>query len=382
MRAIVFDGPAMGAGGGAGESVARLSATQTPPRPAVGEAIIRLSKAAVSNLDFEVARTVNGFHGIPGQQFVGVVESVSGQRASGNRRRQHTSAPTAPDPLHSTASLLGQRVVASITTACGECNMCVGGLRSHCRHRTVMGVTRDGCLAEHFALPVQNLVAVPDSVDDDHAVFAVELAAAIHAAEQLTIVGKPYITVLGDNSMALLTVQVMAKLNASVRLVGTQAEIFSKCEKWGIKHRHIDDIGRRADQDIVVDCTGTSEGIHLAMQMIRPRGKIMLKQIACGDAATSPPGDATDRQPKAPFTRSPSPCTSKSTGAADLTSIILNELEVIGSFAGPIKPALVMLAKHEVDIVSLITRRMSLDDGGAIAKAVKQPGAIKVLVEA
>ena len=39
------------------------------------------------------------------------------------------------------------------------------------------------------------------------------------------------------------------------------------------------------------------------------------------------------------------------------------------------------MARGDVDVVSLISRRMSLDDGPAILRAAAQPEVIKVLVE-
>ncbi len=52
----------------------------------------------------------------------------------------------------------------------------------------------------------------------------------------------------------------------TVAVAALKRDKFAICEKWGIKHRHANDVGRRADQDIVVDCTGLDEGLALAMQ--------------------------------------------------------------------------------------------------------------------
>lgn len=325
MRALSFDGASV-----------RLETARSAPIPAAGDAIIRLAKASVAHLDLEIAKGFLAFRGVLGHQFVGIVESVNGL---------------------SPVKLVGKRVVGAITTICGKCDMCSAGLSPHCRNRTIMGVfKRDGCLADRFTLPATNLLIVPDSVDDDHAAFAVEVSAAVQAAEQLTIAGKPYITVIGDGSLALLTAQVMAKLNASVRLVGHDPDKIALCEKWGIKHRPISDVGRRADQDIVVDCSGSTLGLPLAMQLVRPRGKIVLKSLFAPVAAAA-------------------------SSSLDLSPIVLNEIEVIGSFCGPMNEALALMSRREIDVVSLISRRMSLNDGASILRAAAQPGIIKVLVE-
>lgn len=327
MRALVLDGPASGA--------VRLDQRRPRPQPQPEEALIRPRRCGVGTIDLAVAQGWMAFSGVLGHEFVGMVESVNGK-----------------DGAH----LPGKRVVGSINALCGKCDMCLAGLRNHCRNRTVLGMSgRDGCLADFFTLPAANLVLVSDSVDDDHAVFAEPLASAIQVARQLHIEGKPYVTILGDGTMGLLAAQVLSRLNASVRVIGRHADNLALCEKWGVKHRHIDEVGRHADQDIVVDCTGSRAGLALAAQLVRPRGKIVLKSITAPQPASEP--------------------------AVDLTPIVINELEVIGSRCGPIAEAVSMLARREIDVVSLLSKRMSLSDGPAILKAAAKPGVIKVVVD-
>jgi len=321
MRALVFDRTSL-----------TLDPRRADPQPAEGEAIIRPIKVGVCATDLEICRGYMGFTGVLGHEFVGVIESING-----------------PD----TRGLTGKRVVGGINAVCLKCDMCRAGLTTHCRHRTVLGIlNRDGCFADRFVLPAINLVEVPDSIDDDTAVFAEPLAAALHAARQLHVEGKPYITVLGDGRLGLLCVQVMAQLNASVRLIGKHPDKMNLCTKWGIKHRHVNEIGRRADQDVVVDCTGSAEGLELALQLVRPRGKVLLKTTV------------------APTTRK-----------TDWSPIVINEIEVIGSRCGSIPDAIDALVRRQVDVVSLISRRFRLDDAVKAMQAARQPGMIKVLME-
>jgi threonine dehydrogenase-like Zn-dependent dehydrogenase len=324
MRALRYDG-----------TEPHLATNHPRPQPQQAEALVRTRKAAVSAIDLELCRGMLEFNGTLGHEFVGVVDSVNGGQFG---------------------DLVGKRVVGSLAAVCGQCDMCVTGLSTHCRHKTVLGMQgRDGCLADWFTLPAGNLVPVPDSVDDDHAVFAESLASAIQSARQLTIEGKPYITVLGDGPLGLLMVQVMAKLNASVRLIGRYSEKLALCEKWRIKHRHMDDIGRRADQDIVVDCTGAPSGLDLALQLVRPRGTIVLKSMYAREAGVS---SDLERPP-----------------------IVMKEVTLLGSRSGPISEALAMIAHDAVDVVSLIGKRMTLNDGAAVLQAAARPAMLKVLVD-
>ncbi len=326
MRALVYDG-----------RKPQVVVNHPQPDPGAGEALIRPLRMGICGTDLQICNGYMGFEGVLGHEFVGVVEKTVGK----------TRRP-----------LTGKRVVGNINCVCGKCDMCRSGLPEHCRDRTVLGIAgRDGCFAEGFVLPSKNLLVVPDNIDDDQAVFAEPLAAAYQILQQLTVEGRPYVTVLGDGRLGLLCAQVMSQLNATVRCVGKHPEKLALCEKWGVKHRLVGDVGLRADQDIVVDCTGTSEGLVTAMQMVRPRGKIVLKTTVAAGGAKQGDGDV------------------------DLSPLVIKEIQLIGSRCGPQAEALAALEEGKIDVLSLISRRMKLADGLEALRVARHPGVIKVLLE-
>jgi threonine dehydrogenase-like Zn-dependent dehydrogenase len=331
LQALVFDGkqPA-------------IQTRRSFPEPGPGDALIRPLRMGICSTDIEICKGYMGFKGVLGHEFVGIVEDA---------------VPAATRQERVAKQWIGKRVVGTISCVCGKCDMCRGGLPEHCRNRTVLGIqNHDGVFAERFVLPMRNLIEVPDTLDDDRAVFTEPLAAAFQILRQLAIEGKPYITVLGDGRLGLLCAQVMSQLNATVRCVGKHPEKLALCERWGVKHRLLDDVGLRADQDIVVDCTGSASGLTTAMGMVRPRGKIVLKTTVA-------------------------PAGSSSSAAVDLSPLVINEIELIGSRCGPFPEALEAMAAEKVDVVSLISRRMKLADGIDALKAAKSKGTIKVLLE-
>jgi threonine dehydrogenase-like Zn-dependent dehydrogenase len=302
MKAIVS--------GGRGPSV-----TERPdPTPRDGECVVRVRAALVTPADLRGMTREPA--AILGQAAVGVVERVAGE---GPAVRMWT----------------GKRVAIHPVVRCGTCDRCVGGLSAHCRERTILGLDRrDGLFAERVAVPTANLVALPDALDDERATFGVLVGEALEATKQIRVDGKAYITVLGDDIVALVTAQVMTRLNAAVRVVARQATTLAAAEKIGVKHRHADEIGRRGDQDVVVDCIGTAESLAFASALVRARGTVVLKSLA------------------------PSPIAG---AAVDLTPIVLGELTVQGSFYGPLPEAIDLLAKRGVEVTSLIERRSTLD---------------------
>lgn len=329
MKALVYAG-----------GVARLM-DRAEPSPAPGEALVRPLLAGIASPDLAVLAGRVAFEGVLGHEVVGVVERVEGDAAS-------------------RAAWQGARVVCTPWVACGQCDLCTRGLSPQCQSRTVMGLhRRDGCFAERFTIPTANLVEVPKSVSDDAAIFAGVVGGAVHAARVARFEGKPYITVLGDGASGLICAQVLAALNASVRLLGTNPAKFSLCEKWGIKHRHVHDVGQRRDQDVVVDCTNSPAGLELAMHLVRPRGTI----IARNAPALVPLAGLVGAVP-----------------GPDLAPIVTNELHLIGAGAGSIRDGIDSLARGQVDTTSLISRRFRLADAPEALAWAKRPECVRAVL--
>lgn len=286
------------------------------PRP--DEERVRVTLAGVCATDIELQRGYMGFSGVPGHEFVGVIE--------GGARD-------------------GERVVGEINCPCGTCACCRRGRGNHCGTRTVLGILgRDGAFAEYLSLPTANLHRVPDGVPDASAVFVEPLAAACRILEQVHIGPGTTVIVLGLGRLGQLCARVLALTGASVVGVGRRnrallpAGIASTDSPYEID-----------PADVVVDCTGSPTGLALATKLTRPQGTIVLKTTV------------HDALPVTP------------------TPWVIDELTVIGSRCGPFAPALRLLAAGLVDPRPLISEQTRLSPD-IIARA-SRPGVIKVLVE-
>lgn len=322
-------------------SACALSTTPLLP-PATTEhwCIIRVSRASVATPDLSAATGLLRFTGTLGHECVGTVE--------------HANTPES-------ASWLGKRVVVQPIQPCGSCERCKSGLSNHCAHRSVMGLfARDGCIAERVLAPISALCEVPKPITDDAACFASSIASITHALAVSRIEGKPFVTILGDGPMGLIAAQLMARRNASVRLLGKHPEKFTLCERWGIKHRHVAEVGRRQDQDVVIDATGSPLGVGLAMQLCRPRGKV----VVLSTPAPVPANALASVHP-----------------GPDLSPITINELELVGARGGHVREGLAALAAHQVDVLPLITKRFPLQDAAKAIAFAKDASTIRVLIE-
>jgi threonine dehydrogenase-like Zn-dependent dehydrogenase len=296
--------------------------------------MVRVRLAAITPLDRLAASGRLGFTGVLGHRFVGVVEDAS--RLTDAQR----------------AALARRRVAVWPGTACGHCDLCRGGLSAHCRVRTAPGLSgRDGGMAEFACVPAAALCPLPDHVDDTLALLAVPLAMAAHAGSVLPRRADAFITVLGDCELGVLAALVHARTNPRVRLLARQPSILALADRWGVKSRPIDQAGRRADQDGVLECSGTPAALAEATRFVRPRGTIVL---TC-EAALATSGAQT----------------ASAQDGLDLSRISAGEFGVLGARGSGIAEGVRLLAERSVDPAGLITRRVRLDDAaGELARSI------------
>ncbi len=311
------------------------------PAPVDGEALICVLLAGICNTDLEITRGYLDFQGVPGHEFVGVVEEVYGDVA----QEQY-------------GYLIGQRIVGEINAACHrpDCAYCQRGMLTHCPNRTTLGiVNRDGAFADYLLLPVENLHLVPENVSDEEAVFVEPLAANFEILEQVHIKPTDSVVVLGDGKMGQLAAQVLALSGCEVMMVGKHEEKLALAEKRGVHTYVLDDAERfalenRRRVDLVVECTGSAQGLGLALRLVRPRGTVILKSTVADKSSLH------------------------------LAPIVIDEIRVQGSRCGPFPPAIRALSQRKVDVLPLISARHSLDEGLDAFEHAGEKGVLKVLI--
>ena len=253
MKAVVFDG-------------ALSVQDRTVPDFAGDEAVIRLLRAGICNTDIEITHGYFGFKGVIGHEFVGVVE--------------HSRNP----------SLLGKRVVGEINAACGRCDFCRKNLQRHCPSRTVLGIyNRDGAFQEYFKLPEENLHVVPDSVSDDEAVFMEPVAAACEVIEQVNIFAQMKVAVLGDGKLGLLIAMVLCQTGCELSMIGKHIRNWMWWADYPLARVALESTeSLKREFDVVVEATGSPLGWDLALDLLKPRGTLVLKSTFHGQITFKP----------------------------------------------------------------------------------------------
>lgn len=296
-----------------------------PARP--GEALIKIRKAGICSTDLELVKGYYPYTGVLGHEFVGeVVES--------------------PNNIW-----VGQRVVGEINAVCGECEACRAERSSHCENRTVLGIAnRDGVFAEYANLPLNNLYLVPSSVSDDAAMFTEPLAAALEIQEQVSFQLGDRVLVIGAGRLGQLIAQSLQLTGVDLKVLVRNPRAKQLLETRGIV---VVDEMQVAPQkfDVVVEVTGSAEGFNLARRAIRPRGIIVLKSTYAGGMNIN------------------------------MSSIVVDEVTLLGSRCGPFEPALRLMEKGEVDPTVLLEAQYKFKDALAAFEHAARPGVFKVSLE-
>lgn len=303
-----------------------LRDVSTPRRP--NEALIKIRKAGICSTDLELVKGYYPYTGVIGHEFVGEVVEADD------------------------ASWIGQRVVGEINAVCNQCEQCLNGRPTHCENRTVLGiVNRDGAFAEYTQLPMINLHRVPDAVPDEMAVFTEPLAAALEIQQQVQIKPTDRVLLVGAGRLGQLIAQTLALTGCDLRVVARHARQQDLLKARGIQVTAEDEV-QPWRWDVVVEATGSPDGFALARKAIRPRGTLVMKSTYKGEMSVN------------------------------FSSIVVDEINIIGSRCGPFEPALRLMASRQVDPTVLVASEFNLKHALKAFERAAEAGVLKVLVEA
>jgi threonine dehydrogenase-like Zn-dependent dehydrogenase len=314
----------------------KISVTDVPmPVPSENEALVKIHLAGICATDVELLKGYHDFAGIPGHEFIGIVHC----------------APDQP-------GLEGRRIVADINCGCGVCDICLTGDQRHCANRRVIGIrARNGAFAEYCNIPLSNLYVVPDSIEDESAVFAEPLAAALEIVRQVHVTERSRVAVLGDGKMGLLCALVLQQFAPNTVLIGHHPDKLSIAGEQGVRtiFRSKNETDQNLavhvkDFELVVEASGCANGINEAICMVRPEGTVVIKT------------------------------TSFEKSVIDFSAVVVNELNLIGSRCGDIAQALDFMEKKMIDFCPMIEAVYSLGDFEKAFAHAGRKGSLKILI--
>ena len=256
-------------------------ALEQRPRPelAGGEALVRISRIGVCGTDIHAFGGNQPYFDYPrvlGHELAGTVEALADDVDEATRARlEHQPVYVIPY-LH-----------------CGECRACRRGKTNCCQAMQVIGVHRDGGMAEWLKVPVDHLVACPALEPDELALIECQAIGA-HAVRRAAVEADELVAVVGAGPIGIGVAQVARARGARVLLLDTSAERLTFCrEALGFEQTLVvgeDDPQARlaslndgALADVVFDATGNPSAMEAGFGLAGHGGRYVLVSIVKSD---------------------------------------------------------------------------------------------------
>jgi (R,R)-butanediol dehydrogenase/meso-butanediol dehydrogenase/diacetyl reductase len=321
----------------------RLVAIECPaPEAGPGQVLVEVAYCGIcgSDLHFRDVPELFPAGTVPGHEFSGRILAV------GDRVREWRA---------------GDRVCVLPFGQCGECGTCRSGNEQVCPHAVSNGVGlgtgRPGAYAGQVVVDERMLFGLPDSVSDQAGTLVEPLAVAIRAVDQARVALDEPVLVVGAGPIGLLTALVLRHRGVRRTVVCSRNPTRAQCAAaLGFDTISIDEAALVAPAQspaCVFDCAGTPASAQLAVELLRPLGRLLLVGLSLMplDLAAPP--------------------------------IVIKELEIRGVIAyrrPQFQAAIDMLAAGAIPVAELITEIVPLADAEAAFQSLTARGSEKLKI--
>ena len=187
----------------------------------------------------------------------------------------------------------GERVAIDPAITCGTCRACRDGYANLCyRIRFAGHGDTDGMMRELMAWPAELLHPLPDTVTDADGALLEPLGVAVHSVDLGHLPFGGTASVLGCGPIGLLLISVLKAAGASsVLAVEPLAHRREAASRYGADLVAEPDsapgfVRQLADGgvDVAFEAAGTDQAVRLALESVRPGGRVVLAGIPGDDA--------------------------------------------------------------------------------------------------
>lgn len=246
----------------------RYEELQLPECPK-GWAIVEVKAAGICSSDVSRVYTKGTYHfpTIPGHEFSGVVHSVGAEKD---------------------CAFVGKKVGVFPLIPCRECQQCQDKHYEMCDNYDYVGSRRDGGYAEYVAVPIWNLIELPESMSFTSAAMLEPLSVALHAIKLGGVKQGDNVAIVGTGMIGISAGQWAYKFGASkVTVIGRNETKRNLVEQCGLEYCVCNASGDLLQYDFVLEAVGTPSAVELAISATTPGGTVLLMGNPSGDIKLS-----------------------------------------------------------------------------------------------
>lgn len=313
------------------------------PRPEPDEVVLRVRASGICGTDVHtyLGEWPVEYPTIPGHEFSGEIVEL-GSAIEGLR--------------------VGQIVAVLPCVYCGGCAPCRSRMPNFCRRLQVYGGSLPGGFAEYVAVKATTVFPC-DGISAAEASLVEPVSCGVHAMQQVGSIAGGRVLLFGCGTQGLILAQLVKRYGAvSVTAIDIHPAKLDLARKVGVDHALLanDSLRRNlaslSPYDVVIDATGSPQVVQSMFDYVRDAGILLFFGVC-------PPDSTINVKPFDVFRR---------------------ELKIYGSFSlsGDFEAALNLVMSSAIDVKSLITHRIRLDQFMLGMDMMQHPAAsAKVIVE-
>jgi 2-desacetyl-2-hydroxyethyl bacteriochlorophyllide A dehydrogenase len=181
----------------------------------------------------------------------------------------------------------GDRAVAEHVIGCGKCTYCEEGKRNLCKNPTVLGLHRQGALAEYLAVPESLVYRLPDELSYDDGVLVEPLSIAVYAVRKANVRVGDNVAVIGQGPIGLFVDQVAKSAGATIygfdkhdnRLQFAQEHQYINKGFNVTQDGYLNNFQSMLSSngaDVVFEAVGRDQSAEMAFELTKDAGKVLI----------------------------------------------------------------------------------------------------------
>lgn len=262
------------------EAPGRLILASRPvPQRAESEVLLRIRRVGVCGTDMHIVRGTQPYLSYP--------------RVIG-----HELAAEVLEPAPESDLVKGEAVFVMPYLSCHQCSACLSGKTNCCRNLQVLGVHRDGGLAEYLAVPHQYVFRAEGLTLDQIAMLEF-LSIGAHAVGRGAVQAHQRVLVVGAGPIGVAVMSFASMRGAQIVVLDTRQDRLDFCRSaLGIQETLLADAAI-ADKlaalthgemfDVVFDATGNRHAMQAGFAYVAHGGTYVLVSIVNGEISFSDP---------------------------------------------------------------------------------------------
>jgi threonine 3-dehydrogenase len=247
------------------------------PVPGPGEVLVQVQATGVCGTDLHIDKWTASYHfmtpALPvtiGHEFSGVVAAL-GEAVQGLE--------------------LGQLVTVRPSVVCNVCAACTAGRPDDCVTRKGIGVSRDGAFADFVRVPARNCIPVPHGIAPRIAALAEPLSVSWEAVRAAGVQAGDRVLVLGPGNIGQGIALFAREAGAAEVVVAGHGDAprLQILKQLGFdqlldfaEEPMAEALAKAASPrpfDVVIEATGVAAVIPPALQVLKPRGVLVITGI-------------------------------------------------------------------------------------------------------